>query len=200
MDATETIYKAAAYHFGNYEHHMRNKFIFHESGECDFYCVSKTGYCNEIEVKVSRSDFKADFAKPKHNIYKAVHSKQKYYLKRMEDSGHYEHRTMCGAERYVFVKESSGIEIIETANIKIPNRFWFFVPDGLVDKSDVPDYAGLAYVGEHFGAVKIIKEAPYMHKTKYKQSDLLFQKYVYITQSLQREVIELQRKLSKTGG
>jgi hypothetical protein len=36
--------------------------------ECDVISVSKSDYIYEYEVKISRSDFKADFKKPKHNL------------------------------------------------------------------------------------------------------------------------------------
>jgi len=34
--------------------------------ECDFVGVTKAGYAHEFEIKISRSDFKADFKKDKH--------------------------------------------------------------------------------------------------------------------------------------
>ena len=36
--------------------------------ECDVISISKSDYIYEYEVKISRSDFKADFKKPKHNL------------------------------------------------------------------------------------------------------------------------------------
>ena len=34
--------------------------------ECDVLSITKSGYATEYEIKISRSDFKADFKKPKH--------------------------------------------------------------------------------------------------------------------------------------
>jgi len=36
--------------------------------ECDVISISKSDYIYEYEVKISRSDFKADFKKPKHTL------------------------------------------------------------------------------------------------------------------------------------
>jgi len=36
--------------------------------ECDVISISKSDFIYEYEVKISRSDFKADFKKPKHNL------------------------------------------------------------------------------------------------------------------------------------
>ena len=36
--------------------------------ECDVISISKSNYIYEYEVKISRSDFKADFKKPKHAL------------------------------------------------------------------------------------------------------------------------------------
>lgn len=37
--------------------------------ECDVLTVTKSGYATEWELKISRSDFKADFKKPKHRQF-----------------------------------------------------------------------------------------------------------------------------------
>ena len=37
-------------------------------GECDMISISKSDYIYEYEVKISRSDFKADFKKEKHKL------------------------------------------------------------------------------------------------------------------------------------
>ena len=47
-----------------------------------------------------------------------------------------------------------------TDNI-IPNYFYYAVPDGLIDISEIPEYAGLIYVNNNvFPYFKIIKTAP----------------------------------------
>ena len=39
--------------------------------EADFLAMSKAGYLTEVEIKVSLSDFRADFTKPKHRCFQA---------------------------------------------------------------------------------------------------------------------------------
>jgi hypothetical protein len=41
----------------------------HLPWECDVLAVTKFGYAVEYELKISRSDFKADFKKPKHKLF-----------------------------------------------------------------------------------------------------------------------------------
>lgn len=49
-------------HHSNYQYRLFNSYIFH--WESDFFAMSKqTNYCIEIEIKMSRQDFKADFTK-----------------------------------------------------------------------------------------------------------------------------------------
>ena len=48
-------------HFFNYNYKLFNSFIY--GWESDFFAISKTGYSIEVEIKVSKSDFKADFKK-----------------------------------------------------------------------------------------------------------------------------------------
>ena len=47
--------------FQNYDYKLYNSFVF--NWESDFFCISKSGYCVEVEVKISKSDFKADYQK-----------------------------------------------------------------------------------------------------------------------------------------
>lgn len=46
-----------------------------------------------------------------------------------------------------------------------PNKFFYCIPESLVDKIDIPDYAGLIVVSPNKG-ILTIKEAPFLHKTK----------------------------------
>jgi hypothetical protein len=96
--------------------------------ECDVISISKSDFIYEYEVKISRSDFKADFKKPKHNLI----TEKKF--------------------------------MIETF-YKVPNYFYFVVPENLVTIEEVPEYAGLMYLTEN-GDFNVIKKAPIIHKTK----------------------------------
>lgn len=111
--------------------------------ECDVITISKSLYVQEIEVKVSRSDFKKDFKKvSKHQ------------------------RLQAG-----FIRGYN----------KIPNRFYYCCPDGLIKPEEVPEYAGLIYASgfilkeekEVHYDIQIIKKAPLIHKEK-AESGLVF--------------------------
>jgi hypothetical protein len=47
--------------FSNYEYKLYNTYIF--GTESDFFAISKSGYCIEVEIKISKADFKNDFKK-----------------------------------------------------------------------------------------------------------------------------------------
>lgn len=47
--------------FDNYDYRLSNVYLF--GSESDFFAISKSGYCVEVEVKISRADFKNDFTK-----------------------------------------------------------------------------------------------------------------------------------------
>lgn len=87
----------------NYEKHAELKSLRTSlPWECDVLTVTKDRCATEWELKISRSDFKADFKKPKHRQF------------RQGDGG--------------YIK-----------------RFWYVVPQGLVDIHEIPSYAGLMY-------------------------------------------------------
>jgi hypothetical protein len=60
----DRVYEGARLFLDNYNYVLSNVFIF--DWESDVFGLSKSGYAVEIEVKVSRSDFFADFKKGKH--------------------------------------------------------------------------------------------------------------------------------------
>lgn len=70
--------------------------------ECDVLAISKSNLASEYELKITRSDFLADFKKPKHKKFER------------------------GEGGYI-------------------SKFWYVVPEGLIKKKEVPDYAGLMY-------------------------------------------------------
>jgi len=104
--------------------------------ECDVISISKSDYIYEYEVKISRSDFKADFKKPKH--------------------------TLITEKKFITETFKKGTK--ETWYL-VPNYFYFVVPENLVSVEEVPEYAGLMYINEK-GGYDIIKKAPIIHKTK----------------------------------
>ncbi|MCK9475522.1 MAG: hypothetical protein M0R46_06380 [Candidatus Muirbacterium halophilum] len=108
--------------------------------ECDVISVSKSNYIYEYEVKISRSDFKADFKKKKHKLM----------LERK-------------CTKYKMIKENN--QKVKDTIYLTSNYFYFVVPEGLVDINEIPDYAGLMYITENHNFI-LIKKAPLLHKVK----------------------------------
>lgn len=52
----------------NHDYKLRNVFI--HGWEADAFSVTSSIYSYEFEIKISRSDFLADFKKPKHELFK----------------------------------------------------------------------------------------------------------------------------------
>jgi uncharacterized membrane protein YukC len=67
------------------------------------------------------------------------------------------------------------------------NSFFFIVPAGLVDKTEVPHYAGLMYYLDH-GVIETIKPAPVIHKN-------IFTDYQALATSLSWREDRWRRKL-----
>lgn len=57
------------YFAGDYKYCLKNSFVFRYDWESDYFCVNKEGYSFEIEVKISKRDFKLDFKKEKHQLF-----------------------------------------------------------------------------------------------------------------------------------
>ena len=73
----------------------------------------------------------------------------------------------------------------------IPNRFYYVCPKGLIDKSEVPTYAGLLYVdGNYISSVE--KLAPMLHKNQTPD-------WVYLT-LMDKYYFRYIQKMQKIGG
>lgn len=73
------------------------------------------------------------------------------------------------------------IELIKTSiyfsSVIVPNKFYYCVPEGLINKSEVPLYAGLLYIIN--GEVKTIKQAPFIHKDIIDLDRIIKDKFYY---------------------
>ena len=75
----EIIIKELYRFFGNYDYRLSNVFIY--AWESDFFCVSTSGYAIEVEVKISKSDFKADFKKvDKHRYLNEIENNHDIFI------------------------------------------------------------------------------------------------------------------------
>ena len=125
--------------------------------ECDVLSVTKSDYICEYEIKISKSDFKADFKKDKHKLITEKKFNETVTLKK------------------------AGNRIFEMPNpYYAPNYFYFVVPENLIKIEEVPEYAGLVYVKGYIEkstsplptkmsnilSFEIIKKAPLLHKSK----------------------------------
>ena len=167
---------------GNIKYTVGNLYLFKENWETDFLVVQKSGYCYEIEIKTSRSDFFNDFKKEnKHLILnEGVYMKKKY-------------RYHTDPETRKRISE----QYYDRTEWKFrPNKFYYCVPEGLIKVGEVPDYAGLMYVNS-YGIVTTIKEAKFLHKEKLDLIKKLCDKFYYYWKNARTrlDVLEKDYKL-----
>lgn len=152
---------------------LENLYVF--DWESDKFIETKSGLIYEFEIKISRSDFKHDFdKKDKHAILEGKECILPSYQEKCE-----KWNVPLPAENY------------QVKDRKRPNYFYYAVPEGLVDESEVPEYAGLVYVlpeGQYedkdgkycMGGFYVVKNAPKLHSEKYADDDLkLGEKFYY---------------------
>jgi len=148
------IKKLRSYFQNGYSYQISNAFIFAHDWESDFFCTNREGWAFEFEVKISRADFKADVSKNKHEAFK----------------------TGCITRPTNWDRENNKWNRIPIAKAFIPNRFYYAVPEGLITKEEVPEYAGLITVGSY---AKIIKRAPFIHRRKLEFRKILCDKFYH---------------------
>lgn len=99
-----------------YNHQLFAPNIYYFNYETDFLSLDSKYYLHDFEIKISRSDFKADLSKPRHSLFAKLYSKV----------------SKPGRRKHI--------------GYNAPNCFWYVCPANLIKKSEVPPYAGLIYV------------------------------------------------------
>jgi hypothetical protein len=166
-------------YFANHEYRLYNVFIF--EWESDFFCISSSGYTIEVEIKISRSDFKADFKKTTKHIM----------LSRAD-------KNSVSVPSY----EWKNVSAFEYRAPIIPNKFYYCCPEGLIAVDEIPEYAGLLYYSESIktrydeleSGIIEVKPAKFLHKNKPDISKRLLSKYYFMYQGIRSDYIELMYK------
>jgi hypothetical protein len=166
---------------GNVRYTVSNLYLFRHNWETDFLVVQRNSeYCYEIEIKVSRSDFFNDFKKvDKHSILKGgTYMKIKYRYTKDPDTGKRINEKYYEPEKWDYR----------------PNKFYYCVPEGLIKKEEVPDYAGLMYATPM--GIITVKEAKFIHKEKLKLRDKLCDKFYFYWKDSEKVIslLESQKK------
>ena len=112
--------------------------------ECDLFAVTKAGYAQEYEIKLSVSDFRADAKKTRGPIWV---------------------RTLGGG--WSATPGQAKHTRLQQADSKGPTRFWYVTPAGLLANVTLPPWAGLIEVDSSQGYVRIVsrKDGPRLHRT-----------------------------------
>jgi hypothetical protein len=173
------IKKSLWHHYSNYDYRLFNSYIF--DWESDFFFVSKDkGYAYEIEIKISKGDFKADFKKG-----------DKHHLLTLHKSSIITQKTSLKAFGLINGKQTqlySGVSFLRP-QLKIPNKFYYACPEGLLKAEDVPEYAGLLFISKR-GVVTKIKEAPFLHKNNLllRKKAILLEKFYLLSLNKNRSL------------
>lgn len=159
--SSEQVYNAVGWFISNHDYKLTNVFV--HAWEADSFSVTSSSYTWEVEVKISRSDFFADFRKPKHAF-------MKNYRRGFGNlsSGEWCHD---GARQTNFQQ-------LKLSGDNCPNKFFYACPVGVIETHEIPKYAGLIYVMDS-GSYRIIKQAPFLHKETFNYRKMLFDKYYY---------------------
>ena len=154
--------------FGDHRYKIFNSFIF--EWESDFLSIAdETNYVYEVEIKVSKNDFKKDFKK-----------EDKHVL--LESS-------------YKTNKE----KIEPTLSKVLPNKFFYACPRNTITSFGIPEYAGFIEISESetgFSA-NIVKNAPFLHKQNIFDiiKPLFLDKFYHKYVRTEFENYELQKKI-----
>lgn len=105
-------------------------------------------------------------------------------------------------KRYAHYFSNGRLKHHTISNGERTNRFFFVVPTGLLDISQIPDYAGLIEVGERWRDVEQVKNAKWLHKNKVDNriyKDILDKFYLrYVNKVFYPEFYKIKERIEKT--
>lgn len=97
----------------------------------------------------------------------------------------------------------------KVSSSKIPNYFYYVVPEGLVSEDEIPEYAGLIYVhatvignSRVYCQFQEIKKAPKLHSNKIDEISLnlidkFYYNYIHWKHKHERDIVEYKELLDK---
>lgn len=98
---------------------------------------------------------------------------------------------------------------IKENKVKMPNYFYYVVPEGLITEDEVPEYAGLIYVhatvignSRVYCQFQEIKKAPRLHSNKIDENNLklidkFYYNYIHWKHKHEKDIIEYKEQLEK---
>ena len=161
--------------------------------ESDKLLWTKAGYIYEFEIKISRADYQNDF-KHKADKHLLLSSKMPKESEAMQ-LDLFDNLLKHEQKRYPGITKEQLHTYPE--NTKLPNFFYYAVPDGMLQPEEIPPYAGLIYITTEkypkyhrddpdrwHHDIKIVRKAPQLHKEKYTDAQLnLGEKFYYNMQT-----------------
>lgn len=127
--------------------------------ESDHYAVTKAGYAVEFEIKTSVADFKADAKKQKDG-------------RAWRDGRGYARDERGG---FIYSTENKHQQLASRC-IHGPSRFYFVCPEGVLQVSDMPEWAGLIWAYPHpnlnYPTCHEQKPAPKLHRERVSDATL----------------------------
>ncbi|MBR5395746.1 MAG: hypothetical protein IK144_11815 [Bacteroidaceae bacterium] len=174
--------------FASWKYNVDGLFVF--GWESDKLIWTKAGYIYEFEVKISRADYMNDFRHKveKHLLLNSALPDEKTEARQADL---FDHLLKQKQKRAPQITMDVAKQMLKPVGDKMPNYFYYAVPDGMIEPDEVPPYAGLIYVFEestyHGKFLRIVREAPRLHSTKYTDGEMnLGEKFYYNMKSWQR--------------
>lgn len=173
--------------FASWKYNVDGLFVF--GWESDKLIWTKAGYIYEFEVKVSHADYINDFRHKveKHLLLNSALPDGQQEARQQDLFGNLLQQKR---RRYPEITMEQARQRMKPVGERMPNYFYYAVPEGMLTADEVPTYAGLIYIREDSG-LTIVRKAPRLHSTKYTDGELnLGEKFYYNMKTWQRKYRE----------
>ena len=159
----EAVYKAKSRLCTSYDVAVPNCFTSHDN-EADLFFIRKSGFCDEVEIKTSRSDLLADAKKIV--VYRDCEYRNKAENSEVDSKWIHDHSHLTYDQRKKLVAPWQRLKRVALERGEMDaNYFWYAIKEGVGTLNDIPPYAGLIIIKDD-GAVSVIRSASRLHKDK----------------------------------
>lgn len=159
----EAVYKVKARLCTSYDVAIPNCFTNHDN-EADLFFIRKSGFCDEVEIKVSRSDLLADAKKVvqyRECEYKTSSGDSREDTQWLDD---HDHLTFMQKKKIIAPWQMLKRQALQKG-VMDANYFWYAIKEGIGGVDDIPKYAGLIIIRDD-GSAFVTRSPDRLHKNK----------------------------------
>lgn len=169
--------------------------VFKSAHACKAFHVQKTGYDNRGDF-LFRIEWKELNAWGNYRGRKMKENPDCLYGRKNDVNGYWTNQDVwhLSDRSKDLYAPATGIQFLDLAKYTLPHQFYFCAPLGLLNREEIPSYAGFMEYGDD-GFIRLVKRAPYLHKRKMDLWETLAWKFYWLQRYKTKMTPDLENQI-----